>query len=91
MYLINKVFKDIINSRGESNLQLKTDTPISPYHMDYPILWTGFLNNEKIKIKQKSSWSSHIPEFEFLECPNEYSYLQQKIVKEINNYLKILD
>jgi len=89
--MINKTFEDKINPLGKSYLLLDANKPVSPSHITYPILWSGFLNNEKVVIKQKGSWSSHFPNYEFLDYPIEYSYLQKRVIDEINEYLKIID
>ncbi|HEY2584079.1 MAG TPA: hypothetical protein VGI43_19885 [Mucilaginibacter sp.] len=64
---------------------------MSPHHISYPILWSGFLNNEKIIVKQLSVSSSHITDFEFVEYPEQYAYLKGEIMTAINNYLRVLD
>jgi hypothetical protein len=91
MWLINEYFEDIGSFRNKSSLHLNADKPIDPYHISYPILWTGFLNNEKIVIKQLGESSSRFTDYEFIEYPENFSYLQVRVVKYIDDYLRILD
>jgi hypothetical protein len=91
MWQINEAFEDIGRFRDKSTLFLNADKPINPYSITYPILWAGFLNNEKVMIKQIDSSSFHISDYDFIDFPDEYSYLQGAIVKAIDKYLKILD
>jgi hypothetical protein len=87
MWDINKIFEDIGNYRDESSLQLNSHTPIGPFNYSYPIIWSGFLNNEEIVIKQLSDHSEFITEFEFINYPEKFNYLKSNIRNFIHEYL----
>lgn len=89
---IKKTIEDRINfPRNRSSIGLTPDKPISPYHISYPVTWTGFVNNEKVIIVQKDDMSSSIDNYEFLEFPSQYNYLKSEVVEAIDDYLKIMD
>ena len=69
MWEINESFKDSTELSGFVSILLKSDKPLNPYHVSYPITWSGFVNNEPIEIVQPSENSSYMSDFEFTKYP----------------------
>lgn len=88
MWDINKSFKDNAEPSGHVTIMLNADKPLNPYHISYPITWTGFINNDKIVIIQPSSSSSFSENYEFTTFPIRLSMYEGKIVKLIDNCLR---
>lgn len=91
MWQINSKFEDDFQPLGKSSFYLKTNSNLSPYNIEYPISWTGFINNIEIEIIQISQSAFEVNDFEFITFPEKYSYVKNSIAKSINNYLKTLN
>lgn len=91
MWQINSQFNDDFHPNRQSSYYLKTDSNLSPYNIVYPIIWTGFINNTKIEIKQLSQSASEVDDFVWINFPEQYLNIQNLIVNSINNYLKKLN
>jgi len=91
MWQIKEEFKDNRHPIGKSWVYLNADKPINPWHISYPITWSGFVDGNKVKIIQKGQLAYSVDDFEFEEFPKIYEYIKGRIVKWINDYLRILD
>lgn len=88
MWDINESFKDSTELSGSVTIFLNSDKPLNPYHISYPISWTGYINNTPIEIIQLSSSSKFIENYEFKTYPNGYSMYHNRIVSIIDNCLR---
>lgn len=88
MWDINESYKDNTELSGHVTIMLKADKPLNPYHIDYPIAWTGFINNDKIEIIQLSSSSSFRENYEFKTFPISFSIYEGRILKLIDTCLR---
>ncbi|MFP9113921.1 hypothetical protein ACLI1A_08255 [Flavobacterium sp. RHBU_3] len=88
MWDINQSFKDNNEMSGHVSIFLNADKPLNPYHISYPIAWTGYINNEPVKIVQTSSSSKFIENYNFEIYPYGYSLYQTKIVDAIDRLLR---
>ena len=88
MWDINQTFKDVTQPRGKSSVFLDADKPLDPYHITYPVTWSGYFNNEKIEIVQNSSMSSLSGSYEFTTYPADASLFESEIIKAIDDLLR---
>lgn len=88
MWTINESTKVVTEMSGRVSLLLNPDKPLSPYHVSYPIVWTGFINNNPIEIIQISSSSSFMENYEFKIYPEGYYSFQNYIISVIDNCLR---
>lgn len=91
MWQINKEYSDPSHPRGKQGIYLNADKPMSPYHISYPITWSGFVGQNKVIIIQKGESAKYSDDFDFVNFPSALSYLQGEIATYIDNYLRILD
>jgi hypothetical protein len=88
MWDINQSFNDSTELSGHVTIMLRANKPLNPYHVSYPIIWTGFINNDKIEITQLSSSSSFMENYEFKTFPINFSMYEGRIVKLIDTCLR---
>lgn len=88
MWDIDQTIKDNSKRSGKSSLYLNSNKPLNPYHISYPIEWTGFLNGKSIKIIQMKESSSRTADYDFSELALEDSVLKGDIAKYIDTKLK---
>jgi len=91
MWQIDKQFEDDYHPSGKGYVYLKADKPMTPYHITYPVTWTGFVGRIKVQIIQKSDSALTLDDFDFKDYPEKYSYLKYSIIKWIHDYLRILN
>jgi hypothetical protein len=91
MWDINEIVEDYSRPNGKSYINLNSNNKLDPYHISYPISWTGFVNSKPIKIIQKGQTSSSVSDYDFTEFPEEYLGLRASIVGLIDKKLRILD
>ncbi len=92
MYDIHKTIEDDLNPpRNKSSIALNSSRPITPYSYTSPIEWTGFVNNERVKILHISPSSSHKDDFIFEEYPTQLNHLKSDIIHLIDKKLKTLN
>lgn len=91
MWQINKEFSDPTHPRGKQGIYLNADKPMSPYHISYPIIWSGFVGQNTVEIIQKGESAKYKDDFEFVKFPPGLSYLEGDIISYIDNFLRILD
>jgi len=66
---------------------LTSNKELNPYHISYPIVWSGSVGNSDVIIIQKTHFSSFVEGYEFEKFPEKYFYLKERIIKDIDNYL----
>lgn len=88
MWDINQSFKDSTEISGHVTIFLNADKPLNPYHISYPVSWTGYINNEPVRILQISSSLKFSENYNFEIYPNGYSIYQTKIIEAIDNLLR---
>lgn len=87
---IYETFKDYRQMDGEGFIYLEPIQEIKhSAFVKYPIIWTGVINNEKIKIIQKTKNAYTENGFILETYPNKYEYLYEQIINLIDKYLKI--
>tara|TARA_R100000306_G_scaffold56423_1_gene54221 strand:+ start:7941 stop:8216 length:276 start_codon:yes stop_codon:yes gene_type:complete len=91
MWQINKSYNDPNHPTGKGWIYLNADKPMDPYHITYPVTWTGFVGQNPVTIVQKGESGKYIEDFVFENFPAGLSYLKVDIVQYIDNYLRILD
>jgi len=91
MWQISEEFEDYTHPIGKGWVNLNADKPMNPYHISYPITWSGFVSGQEVRIIQKSFSAFSLSDFDFVEFPDKYSYIKSDIVKWIDKYLRILD
>jgi hypothetical protein len=91
MWEIQESFKDELHPIGRGLFCLNPDKMITPYHIKYPILWTGYINNTPIKILQKGVSAKYRDDFDLVEFPDTHYFVINQIIEHIDNYLRIID
>lgn len=77
---------------GKCYIFLNADKPMSPYHISYPVTWSGQVGGYDAKIIQLTDSARRIEDFNFEVFPEKYSYLKTDIINWIDEYLhKMLD
>ena len=67
------------------NISLVPNKDIHQYKNIYPVIWTGFIGNEKVELVQKTDASISIDDFEIISSPEKYKYLLTQIVRKIDD------
>ncbi|PZR18899.1 MAG: hypothetical protein DI539_15900 [Flavobacterium psychrophilum] len=75
---------EISKSISGVSVDLDADQFIHYQKIKYPIKWTGYVNNHKVEIIQKSYSSSHIDDYDWKIFPSEHS--KSDIAKVIDKY-----
>lgn len=87
-YMLKKEFKDILQPNETGIFYVNPDKEIFFGNKNqYPIIWTGILNNNSVKIILKNSDSFTIRSYDFVNYPKSESNLKETIVKWINEYI----
>ena len=91
MWQIDERIEDVTHPRGQISVFLNADKPMSPYHFNPPIKWSGYFDSQEVEIIQNNSSASSIDAFDFKKFPDKYSHFKGDIVGLIDEYLRILD
>lgn len=91
MWDISETLEDYSQPNRRNYLKLKSNQPLNPYTISYPIEWKGYLNSNPIKVIQINESSSRTADFNFALLPIEYTGLQGVIARFINSKLRCLD
>lgn len=76
-----------VSQRGRVTISLDADKPIDPYHITYPVTWTGIVDGERVEIVQPSSASLNANFFEWPVFPQRLDNLKSDVAQMINRYL----
>ena len=87
MYDIDELFEDFSQPMKKSRLALNADKAIN-FQVLSPIVWTGYLNNEKIKILQTEEHARILTSFEFEVFPEVMEHHKETVLKIIDKCLK---
>ncbi|MEI3799601.1 MULTISPECIES: hypothetical protein [unclassified Chitinophaga] len=87
MAQINITITDSNGTNGKSYVTLNSEVPIGPNGIDYPINWSGHINNEEVTVIQKDSLSWSPNSYDFAGTPKKFSHLQKHIIDSISNYM----
>lgn len=91
MWQINEVFEDYDHPVGKGWLYLNADKPMNPYHITYPVTWSGTIAQKEVKIVQRGNFVFSLDDLEFEIFPEKYEYVKGRIVEWIDDYLRVLD
>ena len=88
MWDINAQFENLTGNGRKSTIFLKANQELNIFITEYPITWTGFIDNQNIEIIQPTSSSSFSENYKFKTFPDEYFIYKEEIILLINNRLK---
>jgi len=84
---IDEKFEDFAQLTKKSSLVLDADKSLN-FQVSYPIVWTGYLNNEKIKILQTEKHARILTSFEFEVFPEVLERHKETVINIIDKCLK---
>lgn len=82
MFDIQQEIDDSFSRTGKSHLSLNADGKLDPYHISYPILWTGYLNNQAIIVRQADS-STLESAYKFVGILDDNRQVQLSVIRII--------
>ncbi len=87
MWDISEEFVDYTRHRDKGSILLKSNKTIHPSFKDYPVEWTGLINNDRVKIVLNNSDASTLRNYDFLEFPEKHNDLKQQIADAIDEFI----
>lgn len=79
-----------ISTNERMILRLTSNETISLAGFSYPIIWTGYINNDKLEVHLLSSISSIDSNYKFVTLPVKYSDYTSEIMKAIDDRMHVL-
>lgn len=87
-YKLTKEFTDLAKADNIGYFKVNPDKEIYFGKKEqFPIVWTGVLNENMVKIELKNSDSFSIRNYEFIVYPKSENSLKEQIVKWIDEYI----
>ena len=88
MYQINET---ILLGKEQLNLMLNPDKDLTLKDMRGPILFTGYLNEEKISLKWESGEFNTITSYTLINIAVQYDSLTSKVLEKIQEHYRYLN
>jgi len=88
---MHTIHKQLDIDGGENLLTLDPNQRPNPNVWMPPVMWEGFLNNEKIRIAQNAQYSSGADDFEFELFQEKFDALKPDIVRAIQEATKAME
>ena len=91
MWHINEQFEDYSHPTGKGRVYLKSDQTLHPSTIQWPLTWSGFINNDEVVITQSGLFAGDMENFDFKVFPEEHNHLQSQIVDWIDEKLHTMN
>ena len=91
MWQIKEQFDDYSHPTGKGRVYLKSDQPLHPSAIEWPLTWSGFINNTEVVITQDGLFAGDMDNFDFKSFPQKYNHLKGQIVDWIDDKLRTMD